>query len=76
MIDPQRYVPNTSTVLDCFLDGAEGNFVEEDFEAWLEGIRKQVLEDAANKAFKDKSIQGLARVTIGNWLRFQNPKEY
>lgn len=27
------------------------------------------LHTAAEAAFKDKSIQGLARVTVGNWLR-------
>lgn len=29
----------------------------------------QALEAAADDAFKDKSIQGLARVVVGNWLR-------
>lgn len=29
----------------------------------------KALEDAADAAFKDKGIQGLRRVLIGNWLR-------
>jgi hypothetical protein len=31
--------------------------------------RAAALEDAADDAFKDKSIQGLKRVLIGNYLR-------
>jgi hypothetical protein len=32
-------------------------------------IRAECLEEAADHAFKDKKIQGLQRVLIGNYLR-------
>lgn len=40
-----NHTPNDETVLECFLDGAAGEFVEEDFNQWLaehdEKVRKQ-----------------------------------
>lgn len=30
-----KHVPSTETVRECFLDGAEGEFLGVDFDAWL-----------------------------------------
>lgn len=37
--------------------------------------RRDALTEAADAAFKDKSVQGLARVTIGTWLRARAAQE-
>jgi len=33
-----KFTPNTETVLDCFLDGAGGEFIAADFNDWLNGM--------------------------------------
>lgn len=40
------HTPDTETVIDCFLDGAEGNFLREDFYAWLESVKQEAKDKA------------------------------
>lgn len=41
-----EYTPTTETVRECFVDGAEGDFIGEDFDRWLAEVRREAAEKA------------------------------
>ena len=49
-----EYTPTTETVIECFLDGATGEFIEEDVRAWLGEVERA----AAEKAWDEGRIHG------------------
>lgn len=63
-VSPHLLGRDLSEVLDKIAD-AVGEVHAKD----LATARRDALNEAADAAFKDKSVQGLQRVLIGNWLR-------
>ena len=48
MTNDEQYVPDEMDARECFLDGAAGAYVREDWEAFLARVRR----DAAREALK------------------------
>ncbi|ACZ29595.1 hypothetical protein Xcel_0556 [Xylanimonas cellulosilytica DSM 15894] len=38
-----EYTPTTGEVRDCFVDGAEGEFIPDDFDRWLFRVQERAL---------------------------------
>lgn len=49
----EQYTPSTATVIECFLDGAEGSFIREDFDRWIAELKREVAEKALREAAAD-----------------------
>jgi hypothetical protein len=65
----KAYTPSTETVIDCFLDGADGNFIREDFETWLSGELAKAWDDCADQI----EIAGQAESQWTDYLKEHNP---
>ena len=45
-----EYTPTTETVIECFLDGAAGEFIEDDVRAWLAEVERTAAARARGEA--------------------------
>lgn len=52
-----EHVPSTRTVIDCFLDGAAGEFTEEDFNAWLMSVQEEAWDKGHHEGGKSPFFQ-------------------
>lgn len=57
------YTPTTGTVLSCFLDGAAGEFITDDFHRWLASMKAETLRAAADQFVHDWTEVALGGAT-------------
>ena len=51
----EQYVPDEMDARGCFLDGAAGAFVREDWEAFLARVRRDAAREALDGLIADKA---------------------
>ena len=51
----EQYVPDEMDARGCFLDGAAGAFVTEDWEAFLARVRRDAAREALDGLIADKA---------------------
>ena len=59
-----EHTPTTETVRDCFVGGAEGDFIEEDFDRWLAEVRREAAVEA-----------GVCEHQNANYLRMMSERD-
>ena len=42
------HTPTEGEVRECFVDGAEGDFIGEDFDRWLTEVRRETWDEVAD----------------------------
>ena len=61
--DVSEYTPTTETVIECFLDGAAGEFIEDDVRAWLAEVERAAAARALEE-FADQMTTGFNAGTL------------
>ena len=51
----EQYVPDEMDARECFLDGAAGAFIREDWEAFLSRVRRDAAREALDGLIADKA---------------------
>ena len=51
----EQYVPDEMDARECFLDGAAGAYVREDWEAFLARVRRDAAREALDGLYEDAS---------------------
>ena len=59
------YTPSTDTARECFVDGAAGEFIGEDFDRWLESVRAEERERIARNIEAEAPSPGSAYANAG-----------
>ena len=60
-----EHTPTTETVRDCFVGGAEGDFIEEDFDRWLAEVKAEALRGAAREVAAEEFLRALPPAEYG-----------
>jgi len=72
MTATERHTPSVDEACECFVDGAAGEFIAEDFARMIEAVRAEEREKCAQIAASTTPDQGYDFEGYAKWGSFPN----